>query len=958
MSITALSANTIRVIGSTQCLTDPASLVKELLDNSLDAHATAIFVEISLNTIDKIKVRDNGHGIAPEDRNMVCKRYCTSKIRSLKDLYNLGGQSLGFRGEALASAAEMSTRITLTTRVEGESTAMKIEYDRAGLAISEKPTSHAVGTTLEVDNFLSNFPVRKQSVDKCSTKSFSKIKKLLQAYALARPCVRISLKVLKVKNEKGSWSYAPKSGAKNNGTFKLDAAINIFGKKATEQLESYTFRWSSSGELIEPADSRTSTARSDVGNGYVFDFILVGKGITETAPVNNLGQHVSIDDRPVSCGRGILREIILYYKACLKCAVGSSEDRKISDPLLILNITCTKGSYDINVDPAKQDVLFTDAETMLQISRKSLNYIYGEPKDPLVEQPITKHTPEVSGFDVLLARKTNGRMSCPPDRNSPRAASESLMVDVQAKDLPRARPNGMFLLEGNSHDVGLVRSNGDIIVPLNIEDGGSPMAGRKPTWKATMRVGDADDLDLYNGCHNVHQPEIESAPEQVDSRDINLNNPWTLAKIHAPIRSPLRREGNCNDRTTNAYLPIPLHQRGDVTNGSETFSEDHHSPPTSPIPFPYPMKAFGKRQSDDMTTGSPESIAAPSRLSALDSWLHKSSISCHVDSSAYRDDETSGDSYGPHLQSADARNIPTHGIALCDIPDVSQRPRQKPTPGKQRPSTNDKLSTNSRNDPHRVWFEIGEQSHPHRFTKGSRKDKARSNSTNLPIEDENCEFPIDTMHPDLAIILDYEARKAKATRDHRENARREQVAAAARQHAEAAKQRTLESLLGPRTSPPSSNSPHKNRQLKAVAVLHRESDSLIDDSVVEIILPYAGTGKSPSKGASKGLPLEKFIEKDWVLDLILPLSTTQNIIATEMQAAVNWDDYVYTGELINGLAELDAGLLEGWERDIRQLVGKLYQNGDPHVEDGTTLGGEDFVLDLRKGLSTSRPGDL
>ena len=132
MPIESLPSSTITSIGSTQCLTDPNSLVKELVDNALDARATFVFVEISTNTLDKIQVKDNGHGIVAVDRALVGKRHCTSKIRDLEDLRNLGGRSLGFRGEALASALELSGSLVITTRVEGEPTATEISFEPKG----------------------------------------------------------------------------------------------------------------------------------------------------------------------------------------------------------------------------------------------------------------------------------------------------------------------------------------------------------------------------------------------------------------------------------------------------------------------------------------------------------------------------------------------------------------------------------------------------------------------------------------------------------------------------------------------------------------------------------------------------------------------------------------------------------------------------------------------------------
>lgn len=132
MPITPLPPHAIRAIGSSQALTDPASVIKELVDNAIDGRATNIYIEVSANTLDDIRVKDNGHGIAPDDRAMICTRYCTSKIRDLHDLENIGGRSLGFRGEALASAAEMSKNLIITTRIEGEATAVELKFDHKG----------------------------------------------------------------------------------------------------------------------------------------------------------------------------------------------------------------------------------------------------------------------------------------------------------------------------------------------------------------------------------------------------------------------------------------------------------------------------------------------------------------------------------------------------------------------------------------------------------------------------------------------------------------------------------------------------------------------------------------------------------------------------------------------------------------------------------------------------------
>jgi DNA mismatch repair protein MutL len=130
MSIQSLPQSSSVRLSSGQVLLDPSSVVKELVDNAIDACATTIFIEMSSNTLDVIQVKDNGQGINPEDRNMVGKRFCTSKIRDLDDLVEIGGQYLGFRGEALNSLIHIAANVELTTRIDGEITAVKMQLQK------------------------------------------------------------------------------------------------------------------------------------------------------------------------------------------------------------------------------------------------------------------------------------------------------------------------------------------------------------------------------------------------------------------------------------------------------------------------------------------------------------------------------------------------------------------------------------------------------------------------------------------------------------------------------------------------------------------------------------------------------------------------------------------------------------------------------------------------------------
>lgn len=132
MPIVALSDSAARAISSTLVLNDAISVIKELIDNALDSHASNITIEISANTLDIIQVKDNGGGIGVEDRQLLCRCGFTSKIRTLEDLFQLGGTFLGFRGEALFSIANLSDSVTFTTRVDGETVGTLLKFDPHG----------------------------------------------------------------------------------------------------------------------------------------------------------------------------------------------------------------------------------------------------------------------------------------------------------------------------------------------------------------------------------------------------------------------------------------------------------------------------------------------------------------------------------------------------------------------------------------------------------------------------------------------------------------------------------------------------------------------------------------------------------------------------------------------------------------------------------------------------------
>ncbi|KAF2789582.1 hypothetical protein K505DRAFT_392396 [Melanomma pulvis-pyrius CBS 109.77] len=366
-AIKALPPTTVRQIGSTQVLVDPSSVVKELIDNALDARATAIFIDIAANTIDLIQVKDNGHGIPAEDRALVCRRYCTSKLRDFNDLKDVGGKWLGFRGEALASMAEMSGALSIFTRVEGEPVSVLLKFERNGEVASTERASHPVGTTVKVADFFKALPVRKQAALNHSTKWLAKIKRLIQAYALARPTVRFRLQVIKAKTESSNFIYAPKAIANVE-----DAAFKVVGRDCSLQCD-----WTA----LE-------------SHGFTIHAFLP-KTNANGAKIANRGSFLSIDARPVSTARGVLKKIVTIFKERLRKV--NPALASVKDPFFCMNIICPPVSYDPNIEPAKDDVLFGNAELVVTVVDKLLRTYY--PEAVVLSSPSNDSTSEDRAID-------------------------------------------------------------------------------------------------------------------------------------------------------------------------------------------------------------------------------------------------------------------------------------------------------------------------------------------------------------------------------------------------------------------------------------------------------------------------------------------------------------------------------------------------------------------------------
>ena len=186
--IRPLPERLINKIAAGEVIERPAAVLKELVENSLDAGATSIEIEIEKSGTKRIAIVDNGCGIEPDQIEVAFSRHATSKISDFKDLDNL--LSFGFRGEALPSVASIS-RLRLVSKTADADTGMEIIIE-GGVVQNLKPIAAPVGTTIEVENLFYNTPARRKFLKTESTEA-AYLNRNATAMALSSPGDRKSV---------------------------------------------------------------------------------------------------------------------------------------------------------------------------------------------------------------------------------------------------------------------------------------------------------------------------------------------------------------------------------------------------------------------------------------------------------------------------------------------------------------------------------------------------------------------------------------------------------------------------------------------------------------------------------------------------------------------------------------------------------------------------------------------
>lgn len=379
--IRLLPEHVINVIAAGEVIENPASVVKELVENSIDAGATHIEVECLAGGFQKIQIDDNGSGMSPDDALLCLERHATSKLKNASDLLLL--TSMGFRGEALASIAAISRMTLSTAREESIGTQVICE---GGKILTVQKCAREKGTTIEIQNLFYNVPARKK-FQKSPSSSQAEIGKLMTKLAIGFPQISFTFKA------NGATLLSTK-GSHLTGSEQMQTRIKeILGEDFVNNMVPLHF------------EKEGVSLRGYVGRPFR------GKH-------NRSGELLYINQRAV---------VSQFVEESIQRAYGHSLDSK-QFPIFVLHLNIPTHLVDVNVHPQKREVRFQDELWLDMIIKEAITEALGYRY--FVSQSENHQEIQKSSFlvETPITREINWEM--------PQTKLESISTSVQHFSFP------------------------------------------------------------------------------------------------------------------------------------------------------------------------------------------------------------------------------------------------------------------------------------------------------------------------------------------------------------------------------------------------------------------------------------------------------------------------------------------------------------------------------------------
>lgn len=602
---------------------------------------------------------------------------------------------------------------------------------------------------------------------------------------------------------------------------------------------------------------------------------------TDIAKVNNMGQYVSVDGRPLSTNTGVGQDITKIFKSYIRAAVSKIETQsKVTDPFCYLQLKCPKGAYDVNIEPGKDDVLFSDRDLVISLIERLFTEHYG----PLADGQKTSLTAQKAvslskphgdgGFELLLSR-----------RRSEEPSMQTLSVRNDSTDAMPANPI--------SHRVPASS------VSLSPESSHSHSTG--------------NDSSTANGGS--------------ESRGSRYLNPWSISRINASFQTPQRpRAIHSSSQSTTTNSPEVTGRQGPSRHPGRRPSQDSPELPSPPVSSLTPGSPVSRRGPLQVSRGSPpeinQSVNSSRRAArerdrerygngALDTWFQR----------------TTGAwlSQGP-VEAPSGQEV--------NVPSLSQLAQQRFQPDPQGQAAGVRAETEAHEDsggsmedeipPPSSRVEINiDSSHDER-------QEAMDSGRGFPVLEKwaaSLHRDFDSANQtDLERTLDFERRKKEANQRQR------------------TRSGACDAQLNPQNDPPAASSPHHNRYLSAKAILNAERPLVIEPDSRPALSPHdpraclmRHQSDHQAGEASKNigtvrrlhtskLPFERVPEGQDLHDTCLPLSADLSLISTSFNLTAIHDSYTRRGTETDGFSVSDMeSVVSSWNQHLAAIIQKQYK---------------------------------
>ena len=405
--IRRLAEEVVNRVAAGEVIHRPASALKELLENALDAGATSITVTVKDGGNKLLQIQDDGHGIRAEDLPILCERHTTSKLSSFEDLDTV--RTFGFRGEALASVSFVSN-LTVTTMTADAPHALKASYRDGALENDQpaRPCAGVPGTTITVENLFFNVPTRRRAL-KSASEEFSKVLDVIQRYAASRVDVAFSCRKL---GEAKPALHCPVVADR------VERIRAVYGATVAKELGALKFeigadeatRSGASAEASERGGSGASAEaeardRDDAPARCSVDALVSGASYRSRRSTFVL----FINDRLVECAP-LKRAIEATYAATLP---------KAERPFAFVALTLPPRTVDVNVHPTKREVRFLRQDDVVEAVRLRVEEALLASNGARTFRAGGAGDPEAGGssfFDAADTNAANAALAPPPTR--------------------------------------------------------------------------------------------------------------------------------------------------------------------------------------------------------------------------------------------------------------------------------------------------------------------------------------------------------------------------------------------------------------------------------------------------------------------------------------------------------------------------------------------------------------